>query len=152
MKTLSVCFLFIICFSLFGFSQNQFSKISDEKLNNEELNQVSTLAKKLLEGQKSGNFYLLHENEASPEMVKGLTAQIQENSYENIKSQFGDYRSLEFAEAWNLNAGEEYTIYRFKGDFSETEDKPEIRLVVNSSGLIAGFWIREWKDDISGQP
>ena len=106
----------------------------------------------MLLGQKSGEIYILSEEEAIPEVAKGLTEGVQVSSYENISSMFGDYESMQFAEALTMKTDQFYTLYRFKGTFSETSEKPEIRVVLNKEGKLAGFWIRPWQDDLEGQP
>jgi hypothetical protein len=116
------------------------------------LRQATSLAEKLLLGQKTGNIYLLSEEEAIPEMSKGLTEGVQKSSYENIQSMFGDYESMQFAEAWEMEADQLYTVYRFRGTFDGTVEKPEIRVVLDKEGKLAGFWIRPWEDDLEGQP
>jgi len=148
-KLYSIAVVLLISLSLF--SQNQFQKINPENVSDSNLEIAKTIAEKLLEGQKSSYIYLLSDNEATPEMVKGLTASMQKSSYENIKDQFGDYESLEYIEAWKFITEEEYIIYRFKGNFSRSKDVPEIRVVMTTSSLISGFWLKPWKDEMQSE-
>ena len=133
-------------------AQNTFQRIPDDNVSQTELRQATSLAEKLLLGQKSGNYYMLSEYEAIPQLVSGLTKEVQASSYESIQSMFGDYRSMAFTEAWTMEADQPYTVYRFKGTFNGTDEHPEIRMVFNKEGKLAGFWIRPWQDDLGGKP
>lgn len=135
-----------------GIAQNNFQKIEQEDVSQTELRMAISLAEKLLLGQKQGKIYLLSEGEAIPQVAKGLSQEVQVSSYESIQSQFGDFKSLKFAEAWTMDSEQGvYTIYRFKGVFSNTSDKPEIRVVFDEASKLAGFWIRPWEDDLQGR-
>lgn len=131
-----------------GFSQHTFIKGEPDQIPENYGQTAQDLAGKLLNGQKTGNIYMLTDQEATPEMVKGLTEAMQVASYESIKQLYGDFISLEFVETWTLQISEQYFVYRFKGNFSETKDTPEVRVVMNESGKISGFWLRPWKDDM----
>ena len=131
-----------------GFSQHTFIKVEPDQIPENNIKTAQDLAGKLLNGQKTGNIYMLTDQEATPEMVKGLTEAMQVASYESIKQLYGDFISLEFVETWTLQISEQYFVYRFKGNFSETKDTPEVRVVMNESGKISGFWLRPWKDDM----
>jgi len=152
MKKILTFGLLFFAFSVYAFSQNEFQKLKNEEISQTDLRLATSLAEKLLAGQKSGKIYLLSEDEAIPQVAKGLTESMQISSYESIRALFGDYKSLNFAEGWQLNADQRYTIYRFRGDFSESQDRPEIRIVFNEAGKLSGFWIRPWEDTISGTP
>lgn len=147
---ITVAFIFTLLFA--AFPQQSFQRINDDEVSQTGLRQATSLAEKLMLGQKSGNIYLLSEEEAIPQVAKGLTEGIQASSYESVRSMFGDYLSMEFAEAWKMETDQVYTMYRFKGTFSESTDKPEIQVVFNTEGKLAGFWIRPWEDDLGGQP
>jgi hypothetical protein len=51
-----------------------------------------------------------------------------------------------------MEADQPYMIYRFRGAFDATDEKPEIRIVLDRNNKLAGFWIRPWEDDLGGQP
>ena len=146
MKKIMITAAIIFAFFLTAFSQQSYQKINDDEVSQTELRKATSLAEKLMLGQKSGKIYLLTEEEAIPQIAKGLTEDVQMSSYETIQSMFGDYESLEFAEARRSESDQVYTIYRFKGNFSNTADHPEIRLVFDSESKLAGFWIKPWED------
>jgi len=152
MKKILVLGSLFFAFAAYAFSQNEFQKIKNEEISQTDLRLAASLAEKMLAGQKSGKIYLLSEDEAIPQVVKGLTESMQISSYELIRVLYGDFESLNFAEGWQLNADQRYTIYRFRGNFSESEDRPEIRVVLNEAGKLSGFWIRPWEDNLNGNP
>jgi hypothetical protein len=135
-----------------AWAQNTYEKVAADEVSQTGLRQAISLGEKLLLGQKSGNIYILTEEEAIPQVAKGLTKGVQEASYENIRSMFGEYESMKFAEAWTMEADQPYMIYRFRGAFDATDEKPEIRIVLDRNNKLAGFWIRPWEDDLGGQP
>ena len=152
MKKTMVTAALALAFTLGAIDQVSYQELDEGQIVQTELRQAISLAEKLLLGQKSGEIYILSEEEAIPEVAKGLTEGVQVSSYENISSMFGDYESMQFAEALTMKTDQSYTLYRFKGTFSETSEKPEIRVVLNKEGKLAGFWIRPWQDDLEGQP
>lgn len=151
-KTITVIALITLS-AFYCFSQNSFQELSEQDISQTELRTAISMAEKILLGQKSGNIYLLSEDEAIPQVVEGLTKEVQISNYETLYSMFGDYKSMEFEEAWKLNSDiGNFIVYRFKGIFSNTNDKPEIRLVYNEESKLSGFWIRPWEDDLQGNP
>ncbi|MCD4696963.1 MAG: DUF3887 domain-containing protein [Bacteroidales bacterium] len=147
MKTKLIFVIFISFIGMSVFSQNQFQKLNEKSISETDMNFAVMMAKNLLEGQKSSNIYLLDEDEATREMVKNLTETKQTTAYEHIKDMFGDFESIEFTEVWESISDKTYTIFRFRGEFSESQEKPEIRIVLNEAGKLSGFWIRQWKDE-----
>ncbi len=69
-------------------------------------------------------------DEFTLEMQKGLSPELQKQSFEQIRSMFGDYQEMTFVEALTarffIPRG---TVYRFKGTYSRTSEQPEIRVV-----------------------
>ena len=109
-------------------------------LEKERIEYAKTLSNKILTAQKNGGFYNLSEKEASLKMINGLNESLQKASYKQIKSIFGDYKSLEFESLVQTK----YKVYRFKGNF-ESNSNVEIRTVLNSKGKLEGFFIKPWK-------
>ena len=151
-KSFVLCLILLLLITA-GFTQNGFEKLSKDAVSQSDLRIAISLAEKILLGQKSGNIYLLSGDEAIPPVAKGLTREVQLSSYESVRAQFGDYESMNFMEAWTMNSEQGvYTIYRFKGDFTDTKEQPEIRVVFDGESKLAGFWIRPWEDDLQGKP
>ncbi len=152
MRKSGITIILLYCIAIVAAAQQSYEKLPENEISQTELRQAISLGEKLLLGQKAGDIYILSEDEAIPEVARGLTEGVQQSSYENIRSMFGEYESMQFAEAWKLEADQSYTIYRFKGTFDAASDKPEIRMVMDQEGKLAGFWIRPWEDDMGGQP
>ena len=147
---------YLLLFVLFGtasMGQNDYQRIAEDQVSKAELRKAITIAEKILLGQKSGKLYFPSEEEAIPEVVKGLTKEVQTSSYETIRGMYGDYKSMQFQEAWNMSSAQgKYAIYRFKGVYTNGTDKPEIRVVLDSSGKLAGLWVTPWQDSLQGTP
>ena len=152
MKKILVPAALIFAFSLSTNAQKVFKKLGDNEVSQSELRVAISLSEKLMLGQKTGDIYILSEDEAIPQVAKGLTKDIQISSYESVSSMFGEYESMQFSEAWNTESDQIYTIYRFIGTFSKSTEKAEIRLVFNTETKLAGFFILQWDDDFGGQP
>ncbi len=121
-------------------------KINETEVDPRNLKFASEIAAKIMEGQKAGTFYEVDETEATSTFADGFGKSVQYQAYHQLHSLFGDYESMKFVEAVKLNSKDEYTIYRFRGKFEKSD--PEIRVVLNSEGKIAGFFVKPWKDKI----
>jgi len=152
MKKILIIALVLFTMTGAAVSQNTYEKLTGDAIPTTGLDKATSLGEKIMEGQRSGKIYLPTENEAIPQVVKGLTEGVQRSSYESIRGLFGEYRSMQFAEAWKMEADQTYIIYRFKGTFDGTGDKPEIRITLDSNNKLAGLWIMPWKDDLKGTP
>jgi len=84
-------------------------------------------------------------DEATAAMRSGLTPEKQKEAYETIKGMFGDFQSMEYVETCIPTDGSLLVIYRFKGHFSKSKARPEIRVVMDGEGKLAGFWIKPWR-------
>lgn len=146
MKAIYLLLLFV---GLTSCGQNKdFEKVDSSKLDDVKIASAKDLALKIMEGQKSSNYYILNASEAEPEMINGLTADVQKIAYEQISSLFGSFDSLQFSEVWISKSGDKYTIYRFKGYFSTENEQPEIRVVLSSRNKLAGFFIKPWAKNL----
>ena len=95
---------------------------------------------------KSGQYKELGD-ESTLSMQKGLSAEKQKMSYEQIKGLYGDFESLSYYETCVPKEGAFHTVYRFKGKF-ESSETPEVRVVINKDNKISGFWIKPWNDTL----
>lgn len=97
-----------------------------------------------LSGWKAGRFVPLSDA-FTGEVKAALPPEKQQQSYTQMKALFGDYTAMTFAEAYNFSqGGKAYVIYRFRGNFTGTTDRPEIRITLDSAGKVAGFYARPW--------
>ncbi len=118
------------------------AKISPDQIDAAERAQAEEVASVTLTAWMDGQFQPLGDEFSEPMRTK-LRPDAQERSATTLKGIFGEYRSIEFAEAWTLN---EVTIYRFKGTF--TKGQPEVRVNMDKQGKVGGFWCRYWADDV----
>ena len=100
------------------------------------------LATRFYEGCKSGQHEALGE-EAIAEMRDALTPDKQKATCASVTSMFGSYESLDYAETWKQKS---LRVYRFKGHFSKGAAAPEIRVVLDSSSKLSGFWLKVWTE------
>ena len=105
---------------------------------------AETIATELLEGMRDNNFKELINN-STDDMKTQFSADVQKNTYQQIKQLYGDYKSMEYYETVENKL---YTVFRYKGTFTKTEKKPEIRVVLDTEGKLAGLWIKEWIDEL----
>jgi hypothetical protein len=125
-----------------------FKDIPQSRVNSAEVEQGRQIVTSLYAKWQVGTFEPVSE-EFSAEMQKGLTPQLQQQAFQQIRGMFGDYQGLTFVEAmaprFFFPRG---TVYRFKGKYSKTSDQPEIRVVFDSGGKVSGLWIKPWNDEL----
>jgi hypothetical protein len=125
-----------------------FKKIPDPDINSAQVEQARGIVDSLYAAWQAGKFEPVSD-EFTSEMQKGLTPQLQEQSFKQIKNMFGDYRGLDFVEALTARfLFPRGTVYRFKGSYSQTSSQPEIRVVIDSAGKVSGLWIKPWNDEL----
>jgi hypothetical protein len=144
MKSISLVLGVCLLFSLNSFGQD-FKKLSDSETDKNKIKIAQKFASDFLGKLKSGETYVF-QNEAIDQLKTQLTGETQKVVYQQLKSQFGDYKSLEYAETWVQGNSKAIGIYRFKGDFDKSNKKLEIRVVLNESDKVAGFFVRPWSD------
>ena len=84
--------------------------------------------------------------EATAEVKRKISPEMQKSLYKQVKDQFGDYVESEFVEAWIQKSNPQYKILRYKGKFSKSETKLELRVVYDGSNKVTGFFIKPWSD------
>ena len=123
-------------------------KLTPEEVQQERTEFTEEFAVSYFEAVKKGESYQFTDN-AIDEIKKQLTPENQKAAYNQIKANFGDYESLEYAETWGIKTNPGIHIIRFKSLFSQTNQSLEIRVVLNEEGKIAGFWIAPWSDTLN---
>ena len=101
------------------------------------------VATKIFESERDGLFEPLGD-EATAAVRSGLPPEVLKESYESIKGMYGDFQSMEYAETWVPTDGSLLVIYRFRGRFSKSDAMPEIRVVMDGEGKLAGLWLKPW--------
>lgn len=57
---------------------------------------------------------------------------------------YGDFLSVDYAETWVPTDSSLLANYRFRGRFSKSAARPEIRVVIDGEGKLAGLWLKPW--------
>ncbi|MFK7900118.1 MAG: hypothetical protein AB8B61_05105 [Cyclobacteriaceae bacterium] len=124
-------------------AKKDFSGIAETHQSERE--RILSLSKKIMEGQKSKNYYQLTEEEASPLFLSMFTIQLQEMAYEKqIKLMFGDYISQKYySHARAMYNNTEYTVYTLEATFSKAK-KVEVVVSIDKDGKIGGYRLNPW--------
>jgi len=143
----SICIL-LASVEVAGASSFLFSNVPSSEVNPDYLKQSQQIMSSLYAKWQDGIFEPVG-HEFNAEMQKGLSPELQKQSFEEIRSMFGDYQGMTFVEALTarflIPRG---TVYRFKGAYSRTSEQPEIRGVFDSHGKISGLWLKPWRDEL----
>ena len=124
-----------------------YERIDEKDIDSKKLEFATDLSNNILSAQKIGSFYTLSDKEATSEMRTGLNELVQKQSYVQIKSLFGEYENLSFDHLMTSGEGTKYEIYRFRGKFNLNKEV-EVRVVLDESGKLAGFFVKPWNDQI----
>ncbi len=130
--------------SLNSFSQG-YKKLSDSEVDKNKVKIAQDFATNYLTQAKKGESYKI-QDEAIDIIKNYFTEQNQKLVYHQLKVQFGDFQSLEYAETWIQRNNDTMQIIRLKGEFEKSYKKLEIKVVIDNFNKIAGFWIIPWSD------
>jgi len=140
--TLFVALLTSICIT--GCSQD-FEKISRDEAGDDKIAMGKKFNDSFYNTLKQGAAYTFGD-EATEEVKRQISPEMQKSLYKQVKDQFGDYVNSEFAEAWIQKSNPQYKILRYKGKFSKSDIKLELRVVYDDANKVAGFFIKPWSD------
>ena len=143
MKTLLSGLLLLLSFVV---NAQDFKKADEKNIDPKQKEFARKFASDYFSRQISGSSYQFRTDEATDEMIKFLTPEKQKEVYNQLKSAFGAYKSLDYSQTW-LESNSKVIIYRFKSLFGDS-NQMEIRVVVNDKGKIAGFFIKPWSDNL----
>lgn len=144
MKSISLILVAFIIFSLNSCSQD-FKKLTVTEIDKNKVKIAQDFASNFLTKLKNGEEYQF-QDKAIDAIKNQFTGEAQKLVYQQLKTQFGEYQSIEYAETWIQSNSKSISIFRFKGEFEKSTKKLEIRVVLNESEKIAGFWIKPWSD------
>ena len=146
MKNFTLILSLILFFCLDSFGQ-AFMKLEQGEVDAKKVEIAKKFAGDYLTQAKNNSYYQF-KDEAIEVLKTQLTEERQKAGYQQLKDNFGDYKSLEYANTWIQKGNAVYKIYRFKGDFERDINKLEIRVILNGSDQVAGFWIKPWIDEL----
>jgi len=133
---------FLFCINSYG---QVYNKLADSEVDSKKVEIAKKFAFNYMTAQKNNTFYQFID-EAIDILKSQLTEERQKAGYKQLKDIFGDFESLEYAETWIQKDNSVYKIIRFKSGFEKSTNKLEIRVILNESDKIAGFWIKPWSD------
>ena len=143
MKTLLFGFFIVLCFGVNG---QDFKKLDEKDIDLKQLEFSKKFANDYFSKQISGSYYQFDDEEATDEMRRLLTAEKQKEVYNQLKLGFGEFKSLDFSQTW-FNSNSKLIVYRFKSIFGDSKIL-EIRVVLDSKGKIAGFFVKPWTENL----
>lgn len=143
MKSLTLFATIFLLFSLNSYSQD-FQKLPDSQVNQDKLQIAQGFVTNYFTSLKEGGYYDVKEKVIDA-LRSQLTETFQRSSYEQLKNQFGDFESLEYVETWTQSS---MLIFRFKSEWESSDQILELRVVLDGSDYITGFWMRPWSDQL----
>lgn len=144
MKTITLILGVCIFLSLTSFSQD-LKKLAESDVDKSKVKIAQDFATNYMAKLNKGETYQF-KDEAIDILKNSLTAEKQKAISQQIKGQFGDFKSLDYAETWIQNNNKSIVIIRFKGVFEKSNKKLQIQVVFDASNKIAGFFIKPWSD------
>lgn len=144
MKSITLIFGACILFCLNSYSQD-FKKLGDSEVDKSKVKIAQDFATNFMTKLKSGASYKF-QDEAIDAIKNQFTEENQKIVYQQLKNQVGDFKSLKYAETWIQGSNKSLQIIRLKGDFEKSNKNLEIRVVLNESAKIVGFFIKPWSD------
>ena len=124
--------------------QSPFKIVPVEQIDKAQQEAAQQIAFRTLSAWRDGKFETLDED-FSDLMRQSLDPQTLRQTYESVAF-LGAFESLEFAEVLSSDVPDAVSIYRFKATFSDVEQKPEVRVVMDIKGKVNGLWIKPWMD------
>ena len=106
------------------------------------------LATRILQGHEQGRFESLKPEEATEDFRKGFTAEVQRRSHQAIGLLFGDFEGLDYVETRSIDSQPHLLIHRFKGRYGAASSAPEVRVILDRDGRLAGLWIKPWQEQM----
>lgn len=146
MKTIGLVFLSIM-FYLNSFAQ-AYEKLKEADVQPAKIEIAKKFVVDYFTAQKNGTYHQF-KDEATEAVKKQLTESNQVAGYKMLKDNFGDFSAANYAETWIAKSNPSFKILRFKADFDKTPQKLEIRVILNDSNQITGFWIKPWSDALN---
>lgn len=147
LKFTRILFIISFIFILIPAYCQGFEKLPEEQVNQSQTDLAKKFAHIFFSTLKDGKLYEFHD-EATESLSKNITPETQNQLYQYMTEQFGNYQSLEYAETWKYSGEETMIIVRLKGICDRSKGIPEIRVVLDKDNKIAGFWMRPWEDEM----
>ena len=122
--------------------------VASVPVESEQHHRAAQLATRILEGHEQGRFEILSSEEAAEYFRVDFTAEVQRRSHQTIRLLFGAFDGLDYVETRYMDSQPHLLIHRFKGRYGAASRPPEVRVVLDRDGKLAGLWIKPWQDEM----
>ncbi len=109
---------------------------------------AAQLATRILQSHEQGRFETLGPEEATESFRNGFTAEVQRRSHQAIRQRYGAFEGLDYVETRSLEAQPHLLVHRFRGRYGAASRAPEVRVVLDREGRLAGLWIKPWQEQM----
>ncbi len=123
-----------------------FSKLAADKVNKKHKEAAEKFGKDFFDNCTKGKCKALGD-EAIKAVKDGFPVDKQKAAYDGWVKGYGKFKELTYVEAYEIPS-KKLVAFRFKGVFEK--DKPEVRIVIDKDGKVAGFFLIPWKDKFAG--
>ena len=121
--------------------------VASAPVQSEQHHLAEQLATQILQAHEQGRFEALGP-EATESFRKAFTAEIQRHSHQQIRQLFGTFEGLDFVETRSIESQPHLLIHRFRGRYGAASQAPEVRVVLDRDGKLAGLWIKPWQEQM----
>ena len=109
---------------------------------------AAQLATRILQGHEQDRFEALGPEEATESFRNGFTAESQRQSHQAIRQLFGAFEGLDYVETRSIDSQPHLLIHRFRGRYGAAAQAPEVRVILDREGKLAGLWIKPWQEQM----
>ena len=140
-------FIFTVALFLVGCGSN-LERIPAEQVDTTEKQFAEQMANMILSRCLSYDYSALPLEQTNEAMIKGFDAGIFQQTCELLKNKYGKFRSMEFVEAMQQPESNEYTIYRFKGNFKSVTVRRQPISSTSCGGTLPLCLSTKWGDNV----
>ncbi|HDR91052.1 MAG TPA: hypothetical protein ENN75_02265 [candidate division Zixibacteria bacterium] len=119
-------------------------KIPESQVNRTHMETAASFATRICNKWNDGVFEPISPVAATSQLISALPPERQKSMFEEqILPEYGEFKRLFYKETYIANGNH---IFRFRGDFEK--GGPEVRVTITPMGLVGGFWIRPWNEEL----
>ena len=124
------------------------SEMQHLRTESEQHHLAAQLATQILQAHEQGRFEALGPEDATEKFRRAFTTEIQRHSHQNIRQLFGAFEGLDFVETHSIENQPHLLVHRFRGRYGAASQAPEVRVVLDRDGKLAGLWIKPWQEQM----
>jgi hypothetical protein len=121
------------------------TRVAYDKIDQAQKDKAYELGRRVLMACNTSRFKPFTEDEATPEVIRNATPERLTKTCHNFQLKYGDFKGVTFVEAMR-DKKSKLTIYRFKADYEKKIANKELRVIMNSDGLVSGIKSLDWQD------